>query len=56
LGAYSIPSETGLLIPSDLFTVTKYLKENSSQVFAAKCRDAILNADGQVVAFPTTPS
>ncbi len=40
----------------DLFTVAKFLKENRDTEFAAKCREAVLTTEGEVVVFPPVPS
>jgi hypothetical protein len=39
----------------DLFWVAKYLREHKDSDFAAKSRQAIFTADGQVVVFPKAP-
>lgn len=39
----------------DLFDVVKYLKTNKDPAYAAECRKAIFEADGDVVTFPAPP-
>lgn len=39
----------------DLFSIAKYLKENTDSEFARLCREAILKTSGKVVTFPSIP-
>jgi hypothetical protein len=39
----------------DLFALAKFLKENHNPEFATSCREAFLNAKGDVVIFPPVP-
>jgi hypothetical protein len=39
----------------DLFALATFLKENHNAEFATSCREAILNAKGDVVVFPPVP-
>lgn len=45
-----------LVRTTDLFSVARYLEENTDEEYAASCRAAILAAEGTVVTFPTLPS
>jgi hypothetical protein len=44
-----------LIRTSDLFMVTKYIKESGDVVFAESCRLVIKNSIGKVVTFPARP-
>jgi hypothetical protein len=44
--------KVALVRTTDLFPVTRYLEQTSDPDFAAKCRGAILAAEGTVVVFP----
>ena len=45
-----------LIKTPDLFTVVKYLSENTDEAFKNKCRDAIHNGLGTIVIFPEAPA
>lgn len=44
-----------LVRTSDLFCVSKYVKESSDKFFAKSCRDAIRNSIGKICDFPEIP-
>jgi len=44
-----------LIRTPDLFRVAKYVKENSDEDFAKKCRDTIKSSMGKIVEFPEIP-
>jgi hypothetical protein len=44
-----------LIRTPDLFFVARYLAEAADEDFATRCRKAIFDADGEIVAFPTPP-
>ena len=46
---------TALIRTADLFEVAKALSDNFDEQFAAACRNAILNTNGEEVKFPPTP-
>ena len=46
---------TALIRTCDLFDVAKVLADQPDALFAASCREAILNAKGKEVVFPTVP-
>lgn len=48
-------AKIALVRTPDLFPIARYLRENSDPEFAAKCREAILATEGDVVLFPETP-
>ena len=41
-----------LVRTTDMFEVSKYLKEHDDVEFAKKCRDAVFQAKGEIVNFP----
>ncbi len=48
-------SKIALVKTPDLFFIARYLKENDDPEFARKCREAIKNAEGEIVVFPLIP-
>jgi len=44
-----------LVRTTDLFRVTKYIKESKDKTFAKSCQDAISNSFGKIVEFPILP-
>ncbi len=49
-------SKISLVCTPDLFDVIRYLKNTPDMDFAQKCREAIANCDGGIVAFPKHPN
>jgi hypothetical protein len=49
-------SHISLVKTTDLFLVVQYLDDTPDSEFAEKCRNAIIQADGDVVKFPTIPN
>jgi len=49
-------SGVALVRTTDLFQAARYLKEHNDSHFAAACRSAILEANGEVVNFPPVPA
>ena len=49
-------SHISLVRTTDLFVVAKYLDESHDLEFAALCRKAIMETDGEVVIFPSIPN
>jgi hypothetical protein len=49
-------SKVALVRTPDLFEVAKYLREHNAPAFAQKCREAIMQAEGEVVNFPKVPA
>jgi len=49
-------SHINLVRTTDLFAVARYLDDSPNEEFAAKCRRAIIEADGEEVEFPTLPA
>ncbi|MEK6570052.1 MAG: hypothetical protein AABZ61_01680, partial [Bacteroidota bacterium] len=47
--------DVALVRTTDLFLPTAYLKEHSDPSYAKQCRQAILEAEGVIVTFPTPP-
>ncbi len=48
-------SNCTLVRTTDLFQVSKYVKESKNEIFAKICRDTIKNSLGKVVEFPVLP-
>ena len=44
-----------LIRTQDLFEVVKHLSDNKDEKYAKKCREAILNSEGEIVKFPGMP-
>lgn len=51
----ALRSNTALIRTTDLFFISKYLKEKKDIRFAKKCREAIFKTSGKIVEFPKIP-
>ena len=49
-------SKIALVRTSDLFYIARYLKENKNADYAKRCRNSILEAEGEKVVFPKIPN
>jgi len=45
-----------LVRTTDLYSVAKYVSEHPDEGFARKCREAVVQATGQIVRFPNVPA
>ena len=48
-------SKIALVRTTDLFYIAQYLKEHNNPSYAKKCREAILQNEGNIVSFPSIP-